>query len=86
MSHLVFVHASDGNNAELARRVEHHATSLGHEVTHVSLNACDFPVYTVQREKDTEQLPGLDTLKKQRKPETLGSYLLPSTTAPIRQR
>lgn len=83
MSHLVFVHASDGNNAELARHVEQHAASLGHEVTHVSLNACDFPVYTVQREKDTEQLPGLDTLKKQLEagdawfvfaPEYNGSY------------
>ncbi len=51
MASLTCVHASDGNNAELAKLVEEHALKMGHEVTHVSLNALDFPVYTVKRDK-----------------------------------
>ena len=35
---------------------------MGHTVEHVSLNACDFPVYTVKREKETDVLPGLADL------------------------
>ena len=63
MARITFVLASDGNNAELAKLVEEHAVNMGHEVTHVSLNACDFPVYTVKREKETDVLPGLQALK-----------------------
>ena len=47
MANLVFIHASDGSNALLAREVEGYAVNMGHTVDHVSLNACDFPVYTV---------------------------------------
>ncbi|MDP6199380.1 MAG: NAD(P)H-dependent oxidoreductase [Candidatus Poseidonia sp.] len=64
MASLTCVHASDGNNAELAKLVEEHALNMGHEVTHVSLNALDFPVYTVKREKETDILPGIEALKK----------------------
>ena len=63
MARITLVLASDGNNAELAKLVEEHAVNMGHEVTHVSLNACDFPVYTVKREKETDVLPGLQALK-----------------------
>ena len=62
MAHLVFIHASDGSNASLAHEVEGYAIDLGHTVEHVSLNACDFPVYTVKREKETGVLPGLSDL------------------------
>ncbi|RJU93725.1 MAG: NADPH-dependent oxidoreductase [Candidatus Poseidoniales archaeon] len=63
MVSLVFVHASDGNNALLAKEVETRAVEMGHEVEHVSLNAFDFPVYTVAREQSTPVLEGLDELK-----------------------
>ena len=63
MARLVFIHASDGNNAVLAKAVEARAVSMGHEVDHVSLNAYDFPVYTVAREKATSVLEGLEELK-----------------------
>ena len=59
MANLVFIHASDGSNALLAREVEGYAVNMGHTVDHVSLNACDFPVYTVKREKEAGVLPGL---------------------------
>ena len=62
MANLVFIHASDGSNALLAQEVEGYAINLGHTVEHVSLNACDFPVYTVKREKETGVLPGLSDL------------------------
>ena len=62
MANLVFIHASDGSNASLAQEVEGYAINLGHTVEHVSLNACDFPVYTVKREKETGVLPGLSDL------------------------
>jgi NAD(P)H-dependent FMN reductase len=62
MASLVFIHASDGNNALLAKQVEVRATEMGHEVEHVSLNAFDFPVYTVAREKATPVLEGMETL------------------------
>jgi NAD(P)H-dependent FMN reductase len=62
MANLVFIHASDGSNALLAREVEGYAVNMGHTVDHVSLNACDFPVYTVKREKETGVLPGLAEL------------------------
>ena len=62
MANLVFIHASDGSNALLAQEVEGYAINLGHAVEHVSLNACDFPVYTVKREKETGVLPGLSDL------------------------
>lgn len=62
MANLVFIHASDGSNASLAQEVEGYAIDLGHTVEHVSLNACDFPVYTVKREKETGVLPGLSDL------------------------
>ena len=60
MASLVFIHASDGNNALLAKEVETRAVEMGHEVEHVSLNAFDFPVYTVAREQSTPVLEGLD--------------------------
>lgn len=63
MGSLVFIHASDGNNALLAKEVETRAVEMGHEVEHVSLNAFDFPVYTVAREQSTPVLEGLDELK-----------------------
>ena len=63
MAHLVFVHASDGNNAVLAKSVGQQATSMGHTVDYVSLNAYDFPVYTVATEKKTAMLPGLQDLQ-----------------------
>jgi NAD(P)H-dependent FMN reductase len=63
MAHLVFVHASEGNNAVLAQTVGQRATSIGHTVDYVSLNAYDFPVYTVATEKETTMLPGLQELK-----------------------
>ena len=63
MAHLVFVHASDGNNAVLAKSVGQQATSMGHTVDYVSLNAYDFPVYTVATEKKTATLPGLQDLQ-----------------------
>ena len=63
MASLVFIHASDGNNALLAKEVETRAVEMGHEVEHVSLNAFDFPVYTVAREQSTPILEGLDELK-----------------------
>ena len=63
MASLVFIHASDGNNALLAKEVETRAVEMGHEVEHVSLNALDFPVYTVAREQSTPVLEGLDELK-----------------------
>ena len=63
MASLVFIHASDGNNALLAKEVETRAVEMGHEVEHVSLNAFDFPVYTVAREQSTPVLEGLDELK-----------------------
>lgn len=63
MAHLVFVHASDGNNAVLAKSVGQQATSMGHTVDYVSLNAYDFPVYTVATEKNTATLPGLQDLQ-----------------------
>ena len=44
------------------KRQEGYAIDLGHTVEHVSLNACDFPVYTVKREKETGVLPGLSDL------------------------
>ena len=62
MGHLVFISASDGNNAVLAREVETYAVALGHTVEHVSLNEYDFPVYTVAREKATPVLDGIDRL------------------------
>ena len=62
MAHLVFIHASDGNNADLARLVEKRAQTLGHTVEHVSLNAYDFPVYTVKREQATPTLDGISDL------------------------
>ena len=62
MANLVFIHASDGSNALLAQEVEGYAINLGHTVEHVSLNACDFPVYTVKREKEIGVLPGLSDL------------------------
>ncbi len=62
MANLVFIHASDGSNALLAQEVEGYAVKMGHTVEHVSLNACDFPVYTVKREKETDVLPGLADL------------------------
>ena len=63
MASLVFIRASDGNNAALAKEVEVRAVAMGHEVEHVSLNAYDFPVYTVAREKATPVLEGLEELK-----------------------
>ncbi len=63
MARLVFIHGSDGNNAVLAQAVEARAVSMGHEVDHVSLNAYDFPLYTVAREKATPVLEGLEELK-----------------------
>ena len=63
MGSLVFIHASDGNNALLAKEVETRAVEMGHEVEHVSLNAFNFPVYTVAREQSTPVLEGLDELK-----------------------
>ena len=63
MASLVFIHASDGNNALLAKEVETRAVEMGHEVEHISLNAFDFPVYTVAREQSTPILEGLDELK-----------------------
>ena len=63
MASLVFIHASDGNNALLAKEVETRAVEMGHEVEHVALNAFDFPVYTVAREQSTPVLEGLDELK-----------------------
>lgn len=63
MARLVFIHGSDGNNAVLAQAVEERAVSMGHEVDHVSLNAYDFPLYTVAREKATPVLEGLEELK-----------------------
>ena len=63
MARLVFIQASDGNNAALAKEVEAYAVEMGHEVEHVSLNAYDFPVYTVAREKATPVLEGLEDLK-----------------------
>ena len=63
MAHLVFVHATDGNNAVLAKSVGQQATSMGHTVDYVSLNAYDFPVYTVATEKKTAMLPGLQDLQ-----------------------
>ena len=63
MASLVFIRASDGNNALLAKEVETRAVEMGHEVEHVSLNAFDFPVYTVAREQSTPVLEGLDELK-----------------------
>ena len=62
MANLVFIHASDGNNAALAHEVEGYALEMGHTVEHVSLNAYDFPVYTVAREKATPVLEGLAEL------------------------
>ena len=62
MANLVFIHASDGSNALLAQEVEGYAVNMGHTVEHVSLNACDFPIYTVKREKQTGVLPGLAEL------------------------
>ncbi|MGB2393850.1 MAG: NADPH-dependent FMN reductase, partial [Poseidonia sp.] len=62
MANLVFIHASDGNNAALAHEVEGYALEMGHTVEHVSLNAYDFPVYTVAREKATPVLDGLADL------------------------
>ncbi len=62
MANLAFIHASDGSNALLAQEVEGYAVKMGHTVEHVSLNACDFPVYTVKREKETDVLPGLADL------------------------
>lgn len=62
MANLVFIHASDGSNAALALEVEGYATDMGHAVEHVSLNAFDFPVYTVAREKATPVLEGLADL------------------------
>lgn len=62
MANLVFIHASDGSNAALAGEVEVHARVMGHSVEHVSLNAYDFPVYTVAREKATPVLDGLSDL------------------------
>ena len=62
MANLVFIHASDGSNAALAGEVEVHARAMGHSVEHVSLNAYDFPVYTVAREKATPVLDGLSDL------------------------
>ena len=62
MANLVFIHASDGSNALLAQEVEGYAVNMGHTVDHVSLNACDFPVYTVKREKEAGVLPGLAEL------------------------
>ena len=63
MANLVFIHASDGNNAKLAREVESYAVEMGHTVEHVSLNACNFPVYTVKLEKETDRLENLEELK-----------------------
>ena len=63
MARLVFIQASDGTNAALAKEVEAYAVEMGHEVEHVSLNAYDFPVYTVAREKATPVLEGLEDLK-----------------------
>ena len=62
MAHHVFIHASDGNNAELARLVEQRALALGHTVEHVALNAYDFPIYTVERERATPTLEGISDL------------------------
>ena len=62
MANLVFIHASDGNNALLAREVEGYAVKMGHTVDHVSLNACDFPVYTATYEKEVDVIPGLADL------------------------
>jgi len=62
MANLVFIHASDGNNALLAQEVEGYAVSMGHTVEHVSLNAYDFPVYTATYEKEVDVLPGLADL------------------------
>tara|TARA_B100000900_G_scaffold159304_1_gene135303 strand:+ start:2307 stop:2807 length:501 start_codon:yes stop_codon:yes gene_type:complete len=62
VANLVFIHASDGSNAALAGEVEGYAVKQGHTVEHVSLNAYDFPMYTVKTEKETEVLPGLAEL------------------------
>ena len=62
MANLVFIHASEGNNAALAREVEGYALDMGHTVEHVALNAYDFPIYTVEREKATPVLEGLSDL------------------------
>ena len=62
MANFVFITASDGNNAALARNVETFARELGHTVEHVSLNEYDFPMYTVAREKATPVLDGIDRL------------------------
>lgn len=59
---LAFLLASDGNNVALAQEVASTATAMGHEIDFVALNAYDFPIYTVQREKATPSLPGLDEL------------------------
>ncbi len=62
MANLVFIHASDGSNAALAREVEGYAVKQGHTVEHVSLNAFNFPVYTVKLEKELQVLDGLAEL------------------------
>ena len=62
MASLVFIHASDGKNADLAREVEVRAVEMGHDVEHVSLNAFDFPVYTIAQEETTGAPEGLDGL------------------------
>ena len=59
---LAFLLASDGKNVALAQEVASTATAMGHEVDFVALNAYDFPIYTVQREKATPSLGGLDEL------------------------
>ena len=62
MANLVFIHASDGSNAALAREVEGYAVKQCHTVEHVSLNAFNFPVYTVKLEKELQVLDGLAEL------------------------
>jgi chromate reductase len=62
MGHLAFVLASDGNNRALAREVAERAVSMGHTVDHISLNTYDFPLYTVEREKTTPVVEGMNDL------------------------
>ena len=62
MAALVFILASDGNNAALASEVENRAIEMGHSVTTVHLNAYDFPIYTVATEQEIEELDGLASL------------------------